>query len=115
MSTNGRISLTLWRWQRRSALLLVPLLAFHVIYQYFYVGMDGISFESVSEKLQFALFVALDLLLLAIVAVHAFTGLRSIVVDYTSAPGRIRAATAGLGLIFLATVAYALAALVYFL
>ncbi|MGD9866737.1 MAG: hypothetical protein AB7U38_01925 [Hyphomicrobiales bacterium] len=115
MSTDGRISLTLWRWQRRSALLLAPLLVFHVAYQYFYVGMDAISFDTVSDKLQFALFIVVDLLLLAAVAVHAFTGLRSIALDYTSAPGSIRAITTALVLAFLLTVVYAVAALIYFL
>lgn len=115
MQQIDRTNLLIWRWQRRSAVLLVPFLAFHVIYQYFVVGMDGISFATVSDKLAAAGFLVLDLALLVLVAVHAFAGLRSIFVDYTSSPGRIRTVTTCIGILFLGTIAYAIAALVAFL
>lgn len=115
MEQTDRTSLLIWRWQRRSAVLLLPFLAFHVIYQYFVIGMDGISFATVSDKLAAAGFLVLDLVLLVLVAVHAFAGLRSIVVDYTSSASRIRTVTACIGILFLGTIAYAVAALIAFL
>lgn len=115
MQQIDRTNLLIWRWQRRSAVLLVPFLAFHVVYQYFVIGMEGISFATVSDKLAAAGFLVLDVALLVLVAVHAFAGLRSIFVDYTSSPGRIRTVTTCIGILFLGTIAYAIAALVAFL
>lgn len=115
MDRDDRMNLLLWRWQRRAAILLVPFLGFHVVYQYFLIGMDGITFATVSQKLAAAGFVALDLALLVLVAMHAFAGIRGIFVDYTSAPGRVRAITASIGVVFAATLVYAVAALAAFL
>lgn len=109
------MSLVLWRWQRRSAILLVPLLIFHVIYQYFVIGTDGISFASVTDKLDVVGFLVVDLALLMTVALHVFTGVRSIAVDYTGSLAGIRAITALLGVLCVATVVYAIAALIAFL
>lgn len=115
MKNNDRMSLVLWRWQRRSAILLVPLLIFHVIYQYFVIGMDDISFATVTDRLEVAGFLIVDLALLLTVALHAFTGVRSIAVDYTGSLAGIRALTALLGVLCVATVVYAIAALAAFL
>lgn len=115
MQHSNRLNLLIWRWQRRAAVLLVPVLAFHVIYQYFVIGMDRISFSSVSDKLTMAGFLVLDLVLLVLVATHAYAGLSSIVMDYTSSPVRIRAITVATAVLFVGTIGYALAALSAFL
>lgn len=115
MPTGDRTNLLIWRWQRRSALLLAPFLAFHVVYQYFVIGVDGISFATVSDKLAATGFLLLDLVLLMLVAVHAFAGMRGIFIDYTSSPTAIRTVTAVIGLLFAGTLVYAVAALAAFL
>lgn len=115
MQSTDRTNLLLWRWQRRTAVLLLPLVAFHVVYQYFIVGMEKINFTHVAGKLAMAGFVALDIALLIVVAAHAFIGVRSIAIDYTSSPAGMRAVMAVSVLLFAATVAYAVAALAAFL
>lgn len=115
MQRSERLNLLIWRWQRRAAILLAPVLAFHVIYQYFVIGMDRISFSSVSDKLATAGFLVLDLVLLILVTMHAFAGLRSIMIDYTGSASRIRSITIATVVLFSSTVVYALTALSTFL
>ena len=115
MERTDRTNLRLWRWQRRTAVLLLPLVTFHVVYQYFIVGMDKINFAGVAGKLTVAGFLALDLILLFAVAAHAFIGIRSIAIDYTPSPAGIRAVSIVSALLFAATVAYAVAALAAFI
>lgn len=115
MQRTDKTSLHLWRWQRRTAILLLPLVAVHVVYQYFMVGVGKINFAGVSGKLAAIGFLGLDVALLIVVAAHAFIGMRSIAVDYTPSPAGIRTVTTLTLVLFVATVAYALAAIAAFL
>ena len=74
----------LWRWQRIAALALVPLVAFHLVYQYFVLGLDNISFTAVSAKLHSHLLLTIDLVLLVAALTHGMIGLRGLILDYTS-------------------------------
>lgn len=79
---NIPLELRLWRWQRTSALILLPLVAFHILYQYFFADPHAITYGLVSARLNLLLFLAIDILLLLSVLTHAFLGLRSILMDY---------------------------------
>lgn len=115
METDDRINLKIWRWQRGSAMILFPLLLFHVIYTYFVVGMDEISMDSVSTRVQFAGYLILDIVLLCVVVVHAFAGIRSIYIDYQSDRRKVRSITWVIGLLGAGVVAYAVVALSVFI
>lgn len=115
MDSHDRTNLTLWRWQRTTAVILLPLVLFHVIYMYFFVGMDSISAGSVSDRLAVIGFLVVDVVLLLVVVVHAFTGIRSILVDYQGDRRRIDRITAVIGVCAVGTVVYGLVALAAFL
>jgi succinate dehydrogenase hydrophobic anchor subunit len=75
--------LTLWRWQRYTAIAALPLVVAHVVLQYFVFGAESsASFAAVSARLQGGLVLTLDVLLLAVVSAHGFLGLRSMLQDY---------------------------------
>ena len=74
--------LRLWRWQRYTALAVFPLVLAHVFLQYFVFGADAATFANVSARIQGGAVLALDVVLLAAVASHAFLGLRSMLQDY---------------------------------
>lgn len=108
------VELRLWRWQRTSALVLLPLVAFHIIYQYFVVGPGAISYDSVSARLNLALFLAIDILLLLSVATHAFLGLRSIVMDYAPSAAFAQRGTAVILALLAGTILFGLITLFAF-
>ncbi len=108
------MELRLWRWQRTSALLLLPLVAFHILYQYFYIGAGSISHSAVSARVNMALFLIIDILLLLSVVTHAFLGLRSIAMDYASSPAFRRVGTAIVLALLGSTIIFGLAALFAF-
>ncbi len=110
-----RTSTTVWRWQRNSALAAVPLLGFHVIYQYFVIGVDGINFQTVSGNLSVAGLLAIDLLLLLTVTFHGFAGLYNISRDYTASARTASLIAVGLAIAFVVTIVYAIAALIAFM
>jgi succinate dehydrogenase hydrophobic membrane anchor protein len=105
------LELKLWRWQRRSALLLLPLVTFHLYFQYFVVGIDGIDFRSTAARLSGGLLIAIDVLLLATALSHGLLGLRSIAIDYARSSGMARGATIGCLIAFGAAFIYGLATL----
>lgn len=106
--------LRLWRWQRTTALLVLPLVVAHVVLQYWVFGGEA-AFDAVSARVRGGAILALDLVLLAAVSAHAFLGLRSMLQDYarsSAAAARITRATL---IMFVATFLYGLAALSAFL
>lgn len=109
------LDLRLWRLQRTSALVLLPLLAFHILYQYFLISPDAISHSAVSERLNMALFLIIDIFLLLSVVTHAFLGLRSIVMDYSSSSSSQRNGTAIILALLGITIIFGLVALFAFL
>lgn len=112
--TAANLEFKLWRWQRLGALALVPLVAFHLAYQYFVVGIDHISFTSVSAKLHSHLLLAIDLLLLAAALTHGLIGLRGLILDYTSSPALAARVTTTVLTAIAAFLLYGVAALLAF-
>lgn len=115
MQNLDRTSLRIWRWQRMSALILLPLVLFHVVYMYFVVGMDGISMETVSGRLKAAGFLILDIVLLVVVVIHAFAGIRGMLIDYQGDRRKVSRITFAIGILAAVTILYGLTALVAFL
>lgn len=111
----ARWELKLWRWQRTSALILLPLVAFHLGYQYFIIGLDGLSFGSVSAKLSTGVLLVIDVLLLAVALSHGLLGLRAIVLDYARAAKMSQRTTIAIVLACALVGVYGLAALLAFL
>ena len=112
--TAANLEFKLWRWQRIGALALVPLVAFHLAYQYFVIGLDSISFTVVSAKLHSLILLAIDLLLLVAAATHGLIGLRGLILDYTSSPALAARVTAAILIATAALFIYGVAALLAF-
>jgi succinate dehydrogenase hydrophobic anchor subunit len=115
MTEPGLLDLGLWRWQRYTALAALPLVAAHLVLQYFVFGPDASGFDAVSARVNGGLVLAVDVLLLACVSGHALLGLRSMLQDYArssaAAAWITRATLAAMAAILL----YGLAALAAFL
>ena len=106
--------LRLWRLQRITAILALPLVLAHVILQLWVFGPDH-PFDVVSARVKMGLILTLDVLLLAVVSAHGWLGMRSLLQDYarsSAAAGWITRITLGL---LIATIAYGLVALTAFL
>lgn len=80
--THKLLDLKLWRWQRYTALILLPLVVAHVVLQYWVFGLAAANFDAVSARVRGGVVLGLDVLLLAAVSAHAFLGLRSMLQDY---------------------------------
>ena len=114
MNSSG-FELRLWRWQRYTGLLALPLVVAHVALQYGVFGVDAASFAGVSARLQGGAILALDVLLLACVSAHGFLGLRSMLQDYARSARAATWITRATLAAFAAIVVYGLAALAAFL
>lgn len=78
------MSVRLWRWQRWSAVVLLPLLVFHIVLQVYVIGTDNVDFSGVAERLGVWMYFAVDAVLLAAVVMHALIGVRSVLLDYVA-------------------------------
>ena len=109
--SESTLELRLWRWQRRSALLLLPLVAFHLCFQFFIVGVDKIDFGGTTARLSGGLLLLIDILLLVTALGHGLLGIRSIAIDYARSSAMARGTTIGCLVVFAAALLYGLAAL----
>jgi len=106
------LTLRLWRLQRTTALIALPLVAAHVIVQFFVFGMDGTTSTVVATRLRAGLLLALDLALLVAVATHGYIGLRAVIADYTRDDTAAMHALRVVAFLLAATLLYGVAALV---
>jgi succinate dehydrogenase hydrophobic membrane anchor protein len=106
------LPLRLWRLQRTTALIALPLVAAHVVVQFFIFGMDGTTSAVVAQRLRGGLLLALDLALLAAVATHGYLGLRAVIADYVREGAAAARAVCVVALLLAATLLYGVAALV---
>ncbi|HYC36026.1 MAG TPA: hypothetical protein VEC19_06365 [Usitatibacter sp.] len=106
--------LRLWRLQRHTALLALPLVVAHVILQLWVFGGDN-RFDVVSARVKLGMILALDVVLLAVVSAHAFLGLRSMLQDYAKSSASAILITRACVALFVAIFAYGLVALTAFL
>ena len=107
-----RTELRMWRWQRTTALVSLPLVIAHVVLQLWIFGPD--SYEVVSARVKMGLVLTLDVLLLVAVSAHAWLGMRSVLQDYARSSAAGAWITRATLVLFVATVAYGLVALAAF-
>lgn len=79
---NKSLDLKLWKLQRSSALLMFPLLVFHVAFLAFFVGIENVNYDNTAHRLAAGAYLVADVLLLLTVVTHAALGLRSILQDF---------------------------------
>lgn len=81
---DSRFQAKLWKLERISALILLPLVFFHIVFQYFVIGVTHITVQTISGEFSTGILLLIDVLLLISVVFHGFLGLRGIVCDYTA-------------------------------
>jgi succinate dehydrogenase / fumarate reductase membrane anchor subunit len=79
---------TAWKWMRYSAILLIPLVWFHVLLQDVIVGVhaiaetEGGAFLYAVERWGNPIWITYDILLLAFAFAHGMNGLRQVALDF---------------------------------
>ena len=102
---NGRGFSTIpWLLQRISAGVLVCLLIIHFWVGHYANWGAPITFAGVQMRLQNALFVIVDSMLLILVVFHGLNGIRNIILDYPSILPRSRSVSLILLILGIATV-----------
>jgi len=75
-----------WAWllQRISAVVLLIALGLHIWFLHFASGGEVLHYSDIEKRLDTAIFISLDILLLIFGLYHALYGLYSIFLDFTS-------------------------------
>jgi succinate dehydrogenase / fumarate reductase membrane anchor subunit len=75
-----------WAWllQRISAVVLLIALGLHIWFLHFAGGGEVLHYSDIEKRLDTAIFISLDILLLIFGFYHALYGLYSIFLDFTS-------------------------------
>lgn len=71
-----------WKWMRYSAILLIPLVWFHLILQDVIVGVHDINAEYVALRWGIWFWQIYDILLLGFAFAHGMNGLRQVLRDH---------------------------------
>lgn len=71
-----------WKWMRYSAILLIPLVWFHLILQDVIVGVHDINAEYVAVRWGIWFWQIYDILLLGFAFAHGMNGLRQVLRDH---------------------------------
>jgi len=83
-----------WLFTRISAVVLLVMAVFHLLYMHIAMGMDTISFQLIAWRWQFPGWRLFDLCLLVFGWLHGANGMRIVIDDYVHSPvGRIVAHT----------------------
>lgn len=70
-----------WLLQRVTAVLIAAVLFVHV-WQIHFISEKEVTFDLVAERLRSPVWIAIDLVLLALLLYHALNGLRSVILDF---------------------------------
>ena len=73
-----------WKFMRLSAILLVPMVWFHTIFNTLIIGPQNINLDLVSRRWANLGWQMYDILLLAFAFSHGVNGLRQVLFDFTS-------------------------------
>jgi len=82
ITMGSKNEVTLWKWMRYSALLLIPLAWGHVLIQDILVGGHGINLDYVAMRWSMLGWRVYDFFLLAFAFAHGVNGLRQVLNDY---------------------------------
>jgi succinate dehydrogenase / fumarate reductase membrane anchor subunit len=85
---------TAWLFTRISAVVLLVMALFHLLYMHIVMGADAISFQLIAWRWQFPGWRLFDLILLVFGWLHGANGMRIVLDDYVHSPvGKIVART----------------------
>jgi len=82
----GNLEQMAWLFTRISALILLVMALFHLIYMHIALGMDAVSFQLIAYRWQSPGWRLFDLVLLVFGWLHGANGLRVVLDDYVRAP-----------------------------
>jgi succinate dehydrogenase / fumarate reductase membrane anchor subunit len=87
---SGNLERMAWIFTRVSAIVLLVMAVFHLLYMHLALGMDAVSFQLIAWRWQFPGWRLFDLCLLVFGWLHGANGIRIIIDDYVHSPaGRI--------------------------
>ncbi len=87
---SGNLERIAWLFTRISAIVLLVMAVFHLLYMHIALGMDAISFQLIAWRWQFPGWRLFDLCLLVFGWLHGANGMRIVIDDYVHSPaGRI--------------------------
>jgi succinate dehydrogenase / fumarate reductase membrane anchor subunit len=90
----GNLERIAWLFTRISAVVLLVMAIFHLLYMHLALGMDAMSFQLIAWRWQFPGWRLFDLCLLIFGWLHGANGMRIVIDDYVHSPaGRIVART----------------------
>ena len=106
-----------WAWiiQRASGAVLVLALGLHWIVQHVVSPGTEITFSGVQLRLQWVLYLASDLTLLAFAVFHGLNGLRTMLLDFNPSGRAVAWATTALAVLGAAAVLYGFGPILAFL
>ena len=82
----GNWEQTAWLFTRISAIVLLVMALFHLLYMHIALGMDAVSFQLIAYRWQFLGWRLFDLVLLILGWLHGANGMRVVLDDYVHAP-----------------------------
>ena len=83
---SGNLERIAWLFTRISAVVLLVMAVFHLLYMHIAMGMDAISFQLIAWRWQFPGWRLFDLVLLVFGWLHGANGMRVVVDDYVHSP-----------------------------
>jgi succinate dehydrogenase / fumarate reductase membrane anchor subunit len=83
---SGNLERIAWLFTRISAVVLLVMALFHLLYMHIAMGMDTISFQLIAWRWQFAGWRLFDLFLLVFGWLHGANGMRIVLDDYVHSP-----------------------------
>jgi len=91
---SGNLERAAWLFTRISAIVLLVMAVFHLLYMHIVMGADAISFQLIAYRWQFPGWRLFDLVLLVFGWLHGANGIRIVIDDYVHSPaGKIGART----------------------
>jgi len=82
----GSLERTAWLFTRISALVLLVMALFHLLYMHIAMGIDAVSFQLIAYRWQFLGWRLFDLVLLVFGWLHGANGMRIVLDDYVHSP-----------------------------
>jgi succinate dehydrogenase / fumarate reductase membrane anchor subunit len=90
----GNLEQMAWLFTRISAVVLLVMALFHLLYMHIAMGIDAVSFQLIAYRWQFLGWRLFDLVLLIFGWLHGANGMRIVIDDYVHSPaGRMVART----------------------
>jgi len=83
---SGNLERIAWLFTRISAVVLLVMAVFHLLYMHIAMGMDAVSFQLIAWRWQFPGWRLFDLFLLVFGWLHGANGMRIVIDDYVHSP-----------------------------